>query len=60
MNGLMYWGMLLLGGAATVLLVMGLGLTWEQMAEWTANGNEALDKVNDPRLEGGGFPPDRR
>ena len=29
MNGVMYWGMLLLGGASTVLLVMGLGLTWE-------------------------------
>ena len=29
MNDLMYWGMLLLGGASTVLLVMGLGLSWE-------------------------------
>jgi tight adherence protein B len=29
MNGVMYWGMLLLGGTSTVLLVMGLGLTWE-------------------------------
>lgn len=30
MNDVMYWGMLALGGAATVLLVMALALLWEQ------------------------------
>ncbi len=31
MNGWMYWAMLMLGGVSTVLLVMGLGLTWEHI-----------------------------